>query len=72
MTGSIDADIVVEAVFENMELKKATFAEIAKVARPDAILASNTSTLDIDEFAASKRPAGASASATTSSARRTS
>jgi len=52
-----DADIVVEAVFENMELKKGVFAEIAKVARPDAILASNTSTLDIDEFAAiSGRP----------------
>ena len=47
------ADIIIEAVFENMDLKKAVFAEVAKVARPDAILASNTSTLDIDEFAAS-------------------
>jgi 3-hydroxyacyl-CoA dehydrogenase len=52
-----DADIVVEAVFENLDLKKSVFAEIARVARPDAILASNTSTLDIDEFAAvSGRP----------------
>ena len=51
-------DIVVEAVFENMDLKKATFAELAAVTRPDAILASNTSTLDIDELAAaSGRPA---------------
>ena len=51
-------DIVVEAVFENMELKKTTFAELAGVTRPDCILASNTSTLDIDEFAqASGRPA---------------
>jgi 3-hydroxyacyl-CoA dehydrogenase len=51
-------DIVVEAVFENMDLKKATFAEIARATRPDCILASNTSTLDIDEFAAaSGRPA---------------
>lgn len=51
------ADIVVEAVFENMELKKSTFAELARVARPDCVLASNTSTLDIDEFArASGRP----------------
>jgi 3-hydroxyacyl-CoA dehydrogenase len=51
-------DIVVEAVFENMDLKKETFAELARVTRPDAVLASNTSTLDIDEFAkASGRPA---------------
>jgi 3-hydroxyacyl-CoA dehydrogenase len=52
-----DVDIVVEAVFENLGLKKSVFAEIANVTRPDAILASNTSTLDIDEFAAaSGRP----------------
>jgi 3-hydroxyacyl-CoA dehydrogenase len=44
-------DIVVEAVFENMDLKKATFAELGKVTRPDCVLASNSSTLDIDEFA---------------------
>ena len=56
--GFDDVDIVVEAVFENMDLKKATFSELAKVTRPDAILASNTSTLDIDEFAQSSgRPA---------------
>jgi 3-hydroxyacyl-CoA dehydrogenase len=47
-----EADIVVEAVFENMALKKATFAELDQVTRPDAILASNTSTLDIDQIAA--------------------
>jgi 3-hydroxyacyl-CoA dehydrogenase len=51
-------DIVVEAVFENMDLKKATFVELARVTRPDCILASNSSTLDISEFArASGRPA---------------
>jgi 3-hydroxyacyl-CoA dehydrogenase len=51
-------DIVVEAVFENLDLKKATFAELGQVTRPDCILASNSSTLDIDEFArASGRPA---------------
>ena len=51
------ADIVVEAVFENMDLKKTTFAELARVTKPSCILASNTSTLDIDEFAhASGRP----------------
>ncbi|MGE3317479.1 MAG: 3-hydroxyacyl-CoA dehydrogenase NAD-binding domain-containing protein [Planctomycetaceae bacterium] len=52
-----EADIIVEAVFENMELKKKVFAEIDKVAKPGAILASNTSTLDIDAIAsATKRP----------------
>ncbi|HJZ58039.1 MAG TPA: 3-hydroxyacyl-CoA dehydrogenase NAD-binding domain-containing protein [Gemmataceae bacterium] len=52
-----DADIVVEAVFEGMALKKQVFAELDKVARPDAILASNTSTLDIDQIAsATTRP----------------
>ncbi|MEQ1828000.1 MAG: 3-hydroxyacyl-CoA dehydrogenase NAD-binding domain-containing protein [Pirellula sp.] len=52
-----EADIVVEAVFEGMELKKQVFEELDKVARPDAILASNTSTLDIDEIAsATSRP----------------
>ena len=53
-----DVDIAVEAVFENMDLKKSTFAELAAATRPDTILASNTSTLDIDELAAaSGRPA---------------
>ncbi|HEU4939696.1 MAG TPA: 3-hydroxyacyl-CoA dehydrogenase NAD-binding domain-containing protein, partial [Vicinamibacterales bacterium] len=51
--GFADVDIAIEAVFENMDLKKATFAELAAVTRPDAILASNTSTLDIDELAES-------------------
>ncbi|REK06740.1 MAG: 3-hydroxyacyl-CoA dehydrogenase [Planctomycetota bacterium] len=46
-----EADIVVEAVFEEMALKKKVFAELEKVTRPDAILASNTSTLNIDEIA---------------------
>jgi 3-hydroxyacyl-CoA dehydrogenase len=55
--GFDQVDIVVEAVFENMDLKKATFAELGRVTRPDAVLASNSSTLDIDEFArASGRP----------------
>src|SRR5262245_62671855 len=55
--GFDQADIVVEAVFENIDLKKATFAELGKATRADAVLASNSSTLDIDEFArASGRP----------------
>ena len=56
--GFAEADIIVEAVFENMELKKKTFSEIDAIAKPSAILASNTSTLSIDEIAsATKRPA---------------
>lgn len=44
-----DVDLVIEAVFENMKIKKQVFAELDRVCKPDAILASNTSTLDIDE-----------------------
>jgi len=52
-----DADIVVEAVFEEMSVKKDVFARLDKVMKPGAVLASNTSTLDIDEIAsATKRP----------------
>ena len=51
------ADIIVEAVFEGMALKKQVFGEIDAIAKPGCILASNTSTLDIDEIAsATKRP----------------
>jgi len=56
--GSLDyddlanVDIVIEAVFENMALKKEIFGTLDKVCKPGAILASNTSTLDIDEIAA--------------------
>ena len=46
-----DADLVIEAVFEEMEIKKQVFAQLDKVMKPDAILASNTSTLDIDQMA---------------------
>jgi len=47
------ADLIIEAVFESMTLKKQVFAELDKIAKPDCVLASNTSTLDIDEIAAS-------------------
>jgi len=49
--GFDQVDIVTEAVFENMDLKKSTFADLGRVTRPDCILASNSSTLDIDQFA---------------------
>ncbi|HXG11999.1 MAG TPA: 3-hydroxyacyl-CoA dehydrogenase NAD-binding domain-containing protein, partial [Gemmataceae bacterium] len=53
-----EVDIVVEAVFEEMQLKQRVFAELDSVTRPDAILASNTSSLDIDALAAAtSRPA---------------
>jgi 3-hydroxyacyl-CoA dehydrogenase len=45
-------DLVIEAVFEGMSLKKEVFAELDRVCKPGAILASNTSTLSIDEIAA--------------------
>ncbi len=51
------ADLVIEAVYENMDIKKSLFQRIDGVAKPGAILASNTSYLDIDEIAATtKRP----------------
>jgi 3-hydroxyacyl-CoA dehydrogenase len=46
-----DADIVVEAVFESMAVKQEVFAELDRVVRPGAILATNTSYLDIDAIA---------------------
>jgi len=52
-----DVDVVVEAVFESMDVKKQVFAKLDGIVKPDAILASNTSTLDIDEMASvTKRP----------------
>ncbi len=47
-----DADIVVEAVFEDMDLKKEVFRTLDSVCKPGAILATNTSSLDVDEIAA--------------------
>ncbi|HEX7977116.1 MAG TPA: 3-hydroxyacyl-CoA dehydrogenase NAD-binding domain-containing protein [Gemmatimonadaceae bacterium] len=49
--GFDEADLVIEAVFENMELKRKIFAELDRVTRPDCVLATNTSTLDIDAIA---------------------
>jgi len=51
------ADMVIEAVFEGMALKQEVFAQLDRVCKPGAILASNTSTLNIDEIgAATSRP----------------
>jgi 3-hydroxyacyl-CoA dehydrogenase len=52
-----NADMVIEAVFEEMGIKKEVFAKLDKVCKPGAVLASNTSYLNIDEIAKStKRP----------------
>jgi 3-hydroxyacyl-CoA dehydrogenase len=47
-----ECDLVIEAVYENMDVKKEVFGQLDAVARPGAILASNTSYLDVDEIAA--------------------
>ncbi len=50
-------DMVIEAVYENMDVKKAVFTQLDAVAKPSCILATNTSTLDVDEIAAvTQRP----------------
>lgn len=52
------ADVVIEAVFEDLNVKQAVFAELDRVCKPGAVLATNTSYLDIDAIAASiSRPA---------------
>ncbi|MGH7387844.1 MAG: 3-hydroxyacyl-CoA dehydrogenase NAD-binding domain-containing protein [Candidatus Rokuibacteriota bacterium] len=52
-----DADIVIEAVFEEMPIKKEVFAKLDGLAKADAVLATNTSTLDVNEIAsATRRP----------------
>ena len=47
-----DCDLIIEAVYENMDVKKEIFGRLDKIAKPGAILASNTSYLNIDEIAA--------------------
>jgi 3-hydroxyacyl-CoA dehydrogenase len=52
-----DVDLVIEAVFESMDVKKSVFEKLDQVAKPGAILASNTSALNLDQIAAfTKRP----------------
>ncbi|MFC3581277.1 3-hydroxyacyl-CoA dehydrogenase NAD-binding domain-containing protein [Sphingomonas hylomeconis] len=47
-----DCDLIIEAIYENMDVKKELFAKLDTIAKPGAILASNTSYLNIDEMAA--------------------
>lgn len=52
-----DADLVIEAVFENLELKKQIFSQLDEIVKPEAILASNTSALSLTEIGGvTKRP----------------
>ena len=52
-----DSDLIIEAVFENMDVKKEVFGKLDAIAKPGAILATNTSYLNVDEIAsATKRP----------------
>jgi 3-hydroxyacyl-CoA dehydrogenase len=57
LTGSLsldalaDCDLIIEAVFENMALKKEVFAKLDTIAKPGAVLATNTSALDVNEIA---------------------
>ena len=52
-----DCDLIIEAVFENMAIKKELFAKLDKIAKPGAVLASNTSYLNVDEIASATEPA---------------
>lgn len=57
LEGVAQADLVIEAVFEDLAVKQDVFRQLDRLARPDAILATNTSTLDIDRIAsATSRP----------------
>ncbi len=53
-----DADLVIEAVFEDMDVKQAVFTQLDRVVRPDAVLATNTSYLDVDRIAQATRDPG--------------
>lgn len=53
MAGFEQSDMIVEAVFESLALKKQIFAELDRIAKPDCVLATNTSTLDVDAIAQS-------------------
>lgn len=52
------ADLIIEAVYEDMAVKRAVFEQLDALAKPDAILATNTSTLDVDAIAATVREPG--------------
>ncbi|HCP00288.1 MAG TPA: 3-hydroxyacyl-CoA dehydrogenase, partial [Rhodospirillaceae bacterium] len=58
LDAAADADLVIEAVFEEMDVKQAVFRDLDRIVRGGAILATNTSTLDVDAIAAVTRRPG--------------
>jgi 3-hydroxybutyryl-CoA dehydrogenase len=57
LAGLADCDLVIEAVLEQLDLKRAVFAELDRITRPDTVLATNTSALSVAEIAeATERP----------------
>jgi len=52
LAGAAEADLVIEAVFEDLDLKRRIFGDLAEICRPETVLATNTSTLDVDAIAA--------------------
>ena len=58
--GARNADVIIEAVFENLKVKEDIFAALEAKARPDAILASNTSSIPIEQWNGVKLPAARS------------
>lgn len=57
LTGAGEADIVIESIIEDIEIKKTVFSELERIARPDVVFATNTTSLSISEMAeATNRP----------------
>jgi 3-hydroxyacyl-CoA dehydrogenase/enoyl-CoA hydratase/3-hydroxybutyryl-CoA epimerase len=54
--GARHADVLIEAIFENLEAKRSLFAKLESVAKPDAILATNTSSLKLADIARAQDP----------------
>ena len=65
-----DCDLVIEAIVEALEPKRALFAELDRICRPDTILATNTSALSVAEIAAATTRPSASSACTSSTRRR--
>ena len=65
-----DCDLVIEAIVEELEPKRELFAELERICRPDAVLATNTSALSITEIAAATEPPDGSSGCTSSTRRR--
>ena len=65
-----DCDLVIEAIVEELEPKRELFAELDRITRPDAVLATNTSALSVSEIAEAASARSASSACTSSTPRR--